>query len=148
MVCVHGMQMLEMYADTSPGSLSSLRLVQFAGEAVRPDAVQKLANLMPSLVLQHLYGCTEHTSCISAFVVPSGEAGAMAIAATGGSRLPIGRPTTNVRYVLHPTTNRQRQVDVVISSHQAQRVLHPTPKYHGLPEAPFTNPPTRIGAGF
>ncbi len=94
-------QMLEMYADSRPTALAGLRLVQFAGEKVRPDAVLKLANLLPNLALQHLYGCTEHTSCITSFICPSGAAGKAAVAATGGDRLPIGNPTTNVKcYVL------------------------------------------------
>lgn len=88
--------MLEMYADSDPTIFNGLNLIQFAGEAVRADAVLKLTGRPHHL--QHLYGCTERTGCISGYSVPkTGLPSSVAKV----PRLPIGKPIENTQaYVL------------------------------------------------
>lgn len=126
-------KMLEMYADTRPEALAHLRLVQFAGEKARADAILKLANALPGLQLQHLYGCTEHNSLITSFIVPSGAAGKAAVAAAGGDRLPIGQPTTNVKcYVL---SAELEPVDVMVTGELFVTSPQLSRGYRNRPEA-------------
>lgn len=95
-------KMLEMYADTNPAVFDGLNMVQFAGEAVRADAVAKLAGRPRHL--QHLYGCTERTGCISGYSVPAtGLPGTVSRI----PRLPIGMPVDNTyAYVLDASMQR------------------------------------------
>eukprot|EP01134_Creolimax_fragrantissima_P003248 CFRG3248T1 len=94
-------KMLELYADSYPETFDGLNVVQVAGEAVRLDAVVKLAGRAKHL--QYLYGCTERTGCISGYEIPS-EGVTDTIKRC--KRLTIGKPIENTRmYILDERMN-------------------------------------------
>ncbi|KNC76193.1 hypothetical protein SARC_11297 [Sphaeroforma arctica JP610] len=83
-------KLLELFADADPAAFEGLNVVQVAGEAVRLDAVSKLAGRAKHL--QHLYGCTERTGCISGYEIPTGG---LPDALQRGKRMSIGMPIEN-----------------------------------------------------
>eukprot|EP01134_Creolimax_fragrantissima_P003994 CFRG3994T1 len=94
-------KMLELYADSDPATFEGLNVVQVAGEAVRLDAVVKLAGRAKHL--QHLYGCTERTGCISGYEVP---ADGVTDTLKRCKRLTIGKPIENTSmYILDERMN-------------------------------------------
>eukprot|EP00122_Pirum_gemmata_P015321 Pgem_evm2s14317 len=89
-------KMLEIFADSDTAIFDGLNVVQVAGEAVRMDAVIKLAGKAKHL--QNLYGCTERTGCISGYEVPCEG---LPESLKNNPRLPIGLPIENTQmYIL------------------------------------------------
>ncbi|WP_415954537.1 AMP-binding protein, partial [Streptomyces sp. KLOTTS4A1] len=81
------------FALDDPECLSGLREVWTGGEAVRSDAVRRVRDHCPELVVVDVYGPTETTTFATSFPVPVGE--------EVPSVLPIGRPMDNTQvYVL------------------------------------------------
>jgi tyrosine aminotransferase len=102
--CFFTPKVLEMIADVDVSLFDGLKLVQFAGEAVRLDAVEKIAGRVQHL--QHLYGCTERMGCVSGHELlgtkDNEEADPRVSKHPRIGRLPIGHPIENTQcYILN-----------------------------------------------
>ncbi|MEV6247795.1 amino acid adenylation domain-containing protein [Streptomyces sp. NPDC051742] len=83
------------FAQDDPGCLAGLRELWTGGEAVRAEAVRRVREACPGLVVVDVYGPTETTAFATAF----------ALAPSDGlpASMPIGRPLDGMRtYVLDP----------------------------------------------
>eukprot|EP01013_Petalomonas_cantuscygni_P006999 TRINITY_DN1847_c0_g2_i1.p1 TRINITY_DN1847_c0_g2~~TRINITY_DN1847_c0_g2_i1.p1 ORF type:complete len:963 (-),score=222.50 TRINITY_DN1847_c0_g2_i1:1947-4835(-) len=87
-------KVVELYSDTAPEALESLRNVYVAGEMSRLDAINALAARAYSPSIFNLYGTTEHNGGISSYQVPRDPA------LQPQERLPAGVPFDHVKVLL------------------------------------------------
>ncbi|WP_461087881.1 amino acid adenylation domain-containing protein, partial [Streptomyces deserti] len=85
--------LLRVLAEDDPGCFTDLREVLTGGDVVPAEAVRRILEANPHIVVRHMYGPTEVTLCATQHEV--------ADAAEVDAVLPIGRPLDNTRvYVL------------------------------------------------
>ncbi|QEU91125.1 non-ribosomal peptide synthetase [Streptomyces kanamyceticus] len=80
-------------AEEAPGCFATVKEVLTGGDVVAPNAVARVLDHAPHLVLRQLYGPTETTLCVAHHAVTAPY--------EPGARLPLGRPLDHTRlYVL------------------------------------------------
>ncbi|MFJ2774002.1 non-ribosomal peptide synthase/polyketide synthase [Streptomyces sp. NPDC087300] len=80
-------------AEEAPGCFATVQEVLTGGDVVAPNAVARVLDHAPHLVLRQLYGPTETTLCVAHHAVTAPY--------EPGARLPLGRPLDHTRlYVL------------------------------------------------
>ena len=83
----------------SRGVCPTLQFWVTSGEAMPVDVARRFAELLPQATLVNLYGSSEVTADVSAYVVTGGGA---------RERIPIGRPIANTRLYVPRRARRTR----------------------------------------